>query len=71
MHDERRRRLAAIGEPWISFSTTEEVSALLRDNGLRVEEDLTGAQLIHCYLGRPAPTSTTGPHIVRACVLGR
>jgi len=71
MHDERRRRLAAIGEPWISFFTPEEVSALLRDNGLRVEEDLTGAQLIHCYLGRPAPTSTTGPHIVRACVLGR
>jgi methyltransferase (TIGR00027 family) len=68
---ERQRRLAAIGERWISFFSPEEMSALLRDNGLHVEEDLPAAQLPHRYLGRRPPTSTTGPHIVRARVVGR
>jgi methyltransferase (TIGR00027 family) len=43
MVEERQRRLAAIGERWISFFTPEEMSALLRDNGLHVEEDLPAA----------------------------
>jgi len=70
MAGERRRRLAAIGEPWISFFTPEEVSVLLRDNGFHIEEDVPASHLPYRYLGRRPPSPPTGPRVVRASVLG-
>ncbi|WP_026343332.1 SAM-dependent methyltransferase [Nocardia sp. BMG111209] len=61
----RDRRLAAIGERWISFFTPDDVSELLQDNGFRVMENVPAVALAQRYLGRP-PTATAGPQLVRA-----
>lgn len=67
--EERMRRLAAIGESWISFFTPQEIERLLADHGLEVEEDVLAADLSLRYLGREASTGA-GPRLVRARVRG-
>jgi methyltransferase (TIGR00027 family) len=64
---ERERRLAAVGERWISFFTPDEIAELLRGNGFGVVEDVPAALLVQRYLGRP-PAATAGPHLLRARV---
>jgi methyltransferase (TIGR00027 family) len=68
LNEERDRRLAAIGERWISVFTPDGISELLHANGFRVEEDITGVELAGRYLNRPA-AGGTGPHLVRARVV--
>ncbi|MBB5912400.1 methyltransferase (TIGR00027 family) [Nocardia transvalensis] len=65
--EERERRLAAIGERWISFFTPDEMARLLRGTGFEVEEDLPAVDLALRYLGRE-PAAAAGPHLVRARV---
>ncbi|MEU4342372.1 class I SAM-dependent methyltransferase [Nocardia sp. NPDC023852] len=65
-------RVAAIGEPWLSFFTAEEFADQLRALGFDQIEDHTGAVLVDRYLERPAPSTggEAGPHVVRAVSLG-
>ncbi|MCX4095972.1 class I SAM-dependent methyltransferase [Nocardia sp. alder85J] len=62
---ERDRRLAAIGERWISRFTPDGISDLLHDNNFRVVENVPALALAQRYLGR-TPTATAGPQLVRA-----
>jgi methyltransferase (TIGR00027 family) len=50
---ERMARLAAIGEPWISFFTPADMAALLTASGFSEIEDLDGAKInARWYAGR-------------------
>lgn len=66
---ERARRLAAIGERWISFLTPEEVGRLLGTAGFDVVEDVPTTEIARRYLGldvRPGPV----PRLVHARATG-
>lgn len=64
----RAERVAAAGEPWLSYFTAREISRELGEIGYEVE-DFTGSEVLGEYLnledpdqpGNPAP-----PHLVRA-----
>ncbi|MFE3193379.1 class I SAM-dependent methyltransferase [Nocardia sp. NPDC059240] len=66
--DARDRRLAAIGERWISFFTPEEIAVELKQANLEVLEDLGPAATSTRYLGTPPGPERHGPHILRAAV---
>jgi methyltransferase (TIGR00027 family) len=66
---ERMARVAAIGEPWISFFEPAALHAELRERGFRDIEDMRGADIGQRYLGisrASAPAQTGGGHILRA-----
>ncbi len=64
---DRANRVAAAGEPWVTFFTAEGITNDLRAIGFDEVEDLSAPELIAGYLGRPAAGSgDTGPHVVRA-----
>ncbi|MVU81995.1 SAM-dependent methyltransferase [Nocardia sp. ET3-3] len=67
--EERDRRLAAIGESWISRFTPEEIAAELKEAGLAVVEDLGPVATFARYLGTPTAPERPGPHILRAEVV--
>ncbi|RDI68645.1 class I SAM-dependent methyltransferase [Nocardia pseudobrasiliensis] len=67
VHEERERRLAAVGERWISFFTPEQIAEILSGNGFAVAEDLSVVELAGRYVGREVPT-TAGPRLIRARV---
>jgi len=59
-------RVAAVGEPWISFFDTEELHAVLRRRGLAVIEDLGPADFGARFFGLPAGPQRPGGHILVA-----
>lgn len=64
---ERAERVAALGEPWITFFTAEEIAAELRTAGFDEITDVGAAAAIAGYLDRPTPaTRTGGGHILHA-----
>lgn len=64
----RMRRLAAIGEEWVSFFTPEDIAAELRAAGLELIEDVAPDILLARYLDDWNPAQRPGPHLVRAVV---
>jgi methyltransferase (TIGR00027 family) len=66
---ERMARVAAIGEPWISFFEPAALHEKLREFGFRDIEDVPGAAIGERFLGLPradAPARRGGGHILRA-----
>jgi methyltransferase (TIGR00027 family) len=65
--------VAAMGEPWITFFDSGELSAELRDLGFEEQEDLGGSELVARYLGARAQPAEAGPgpHVMRARRLDR
>jgi methyltransferase (TIGR00027 family) len=64
---ERANRVAAAGEPWLTFFTAQDVADDLRAIGFDEIEDLSAPALLAGYLSRPAPPPRdAGPHVVRA-----
>jgi methyltransferase (TIGR00027 family) len=70
---ERRARLmaaaeraAARGEPWLSFFTPSELSAILREKGFAHIEDLGLAEVVSRYSSALAAGLERGGHMVRA-----
>ncbi|GAB0105858.1 class I SAM-dependent methyltransferase [Nocardia sp. JMUB6875] len=64
----RERRLAAIGERWITFFTADEIAAELREAGLTVVEDLGPGEALGRYLDIEWHPDRPGPHLVRAAI---
>lgn len=64
----RERRLAAIGERWITFFTADEIAAELREAGLAVVEDLGPGEALGRYLDIEWNPDRPGPHLVRAAI---
>ncbi|WP_330252628.1 class I SAM-dependent methyltransferase [Nocardia sp. NBC_00565] len=63
----RADRVAAIGEPWLSFFTADEIANILRENGFDQINDRGAPHLIAGYLGIPTPQSATiPPHVLCA-----
>ncbi|MET8875503.1 SAM-dependent methyltransferase [Nocardia sp. NPDC004604] len=63
----RAERWAAVGEPWLSFFTAEEIEDLLREMGFDQVDDYDAPKLIAGYLGiPPQPSSTVPLHMLRA-----
>jgi O-methyltransferase involved in polyketide biosynthesis len=64
---ERADRVAAAGEPWVTYFTAQGIADDLRAIGFDEVEDLSAPELLAGYLGRPdARPRDTGPHVVRA-----
>ncbi|MFJ4652293.1 class I SAM-dependent methyltransferase [Nocardia sp. NPDC088792] len=64
----RMRRLAAIGEEWVSFFTPEDIATELHEAGLELVEDVAPDMLLTRYLDDWSPAQRPGPHLVRAVV---
>ncbi|MEJ0015590.1 MAG: class I SAM-dependent methyltransferase [Acetobacteraceae bacterium] len=68
---DRRRRVASIGEPWVSHFRSVDLDPLLRAHGFTDCEDLDGA-CIEAWLAEHAPgmpgPPIAGSHLVRARV---
>lgn len=63
-------RVAALGEPWISFFEPDALHAKLRELGFREIEDIRGAEIGERFFGMPkAPPQSGGGHILRASTL--
>ncbi|WP_405485513.1 class I SAM-dependent methyltransferase [Nocardia sp. NBC_00511] len=62
----RERRLAAIGERWISYFTPDQMAARLAAAGFTAAEDLSAGAVAARYLGDPSPADRPGPRLVRA-----
>ncbi len=61
------RRVASIGEPWITSLSPGKARALLLRNGFDLVEDLTAADWVPRFLGvRPDPRRRAGGHLVHA-----
>lgn len=64
---QRADRVAAAGEPWLTFFTAPGLTDDLRAIGFEDVEDLSAPELLARYLGSPlAQSRDTGPHVVRA-----
>jgi len=68
---ERMARVAAIGEPWISFFEPAALHAKLHELGFRDIEDVRGAEIGERYLGMPKAEDAPGGggHFLRASTL--
>jgi methyltransferase (TIGR00027 family) len=66
-HEERARRVAGLGEPWVSFFEPAELHGRLGAMGFREIEDRTGTEIVCQYLSvaRTAP-SGGGAHVLHA-----
>ncbi len=63
----RAKRVAAVGEPWISFFTAEQMRAELETAGFTEIDDLAAADAVRTYSRESAAAvSISGPHLVRA-----
>ncbi|MEU2042224.1 class I SAM-dependent methyltransferase [Nocardia niwae] len=64
----RADRVAAVGEPWLTFFTADEIRGVLRDFGYSHVEDHSAIELLTSY-GVPSGARSTdsGPHLVYAC----
>jgi methyltransferase (TIGR00027 family) len=66
-HEARAARVAAIGEPWVSYFRTAELTETLRDMGFTEAEDLGPGALAARYLGVSAErVGESGGHVVLA-----
>ncbi len=61
-------RVAAVGEPWISFFDTDELHGTLRGLGFSVIEDIGPAAFGARFFGLPAGPRRAGGHILVADV---
>ncbi|MGY4099853.1 class I SAM-dependent methyltransferase [Nocardia sp. R16R-3T] len=63
----RADRVAAIGEPWLSFFTADEIANILRNTGFDQVDDRDAPNLIAGYLGTtPRQVSSVPPHVLCA-----
>ncbi|WP_245552439.1 class I SAM-dependent methyltransferase [Nocardia aobensis] len=63
----RGKRVAAVGEPWVSFFTEEQMRSELESAGFTDIEDHSGIALVRSYADLPADgPALPGPHLVRA-----
>lgn len=66
-HDERAARVAAIGEPWVSYFEEETLHTELMRIGFTEIEDLGPREIAERYFpDRAAPAREKGGHIIRA-----
>lgn len=62
----RAKRVAAVGEPWVSYFTAAQMRAELVAAGFTEVDDHTGVSLVRTYSGESAAPGIVGPHLVRA-----
>ncbi|MGV9818870.1 class I SAM-dependent methyltransferase [Nocardia xishanensis] len=63
----RAERVAAIGEPWLSYFTPDEMAETLRGFGFTRIDDRSVRDLITGYIDAPSSNASFfGPHVVRA-----
>lgn len=65
----RAKRVAAVGEPWVSFFTADQMYTELTSAGFTAVDDRAAAHLVRTYVRTPAGatvTAVSGPHLVRA-----
>ncbi|MEV6139525.1 class I SAM-dependent methyltransferase [Nocardia sp. NPDC051990] len=63
----RADRVAAMGEPWLSFFTADEIANILREAGFDHVDDHDAPHLIAEYLGiEPRQVATVAPHVLCA-----
>jgi methyltransferase (TIGR00027 family) len=68
----RARRVAALGEPWLSHFDPPQLHALLASAGLDVVRDDHAGDLVRDYLGLSRnPTRRSGGHVLHASTPGR
>jgi methyltransferase (TIGR00027 family) len=66
-HDQRARRVAAVGERWITYFEAEPLRQRLLELGFLEVEDLRSGQLVNrFYPGRGSQLPRRGGHLVRA-----
>jgi hypothetical protein len=66
-HEARARRVAALGEPWLSYFGTDELAADLRAIGFTGLDDLGPAAIGTRYFGLPAGgPQRSGGHVIAA-----
>jgi len=65
-HEARARRVAAVGEPWLSYFVPGELATDLRGLGFTEIEDLGPADLGARLLGLPPGPARPGGHVTRA-----
>ncbi|MFI7665500.1 class I SAM-dependent methyltransferase [Nocardia sp. NPDC049526] len=59
--------VASIGEPWLSFFTSDEIADVLREAGFDRVDDHDAPNLVAGYLGiKPRQGSTVPPHVLCA-----
>lgn len=64
---ERVDQVAAVGEPWLSFYTAEQLRALLLSLGYQRVEDLSASELLGAYgIGKNSAWRDSGPHLIHA-----
>ncbi|MCX3058669.1 class I SAM-dependent methyltransferase [Streptomyces beihaiensis] len=66
--DERAKRVAAVGEPWLSWFTEDEMRRELVAAGFGEIEDHAASAVLDGYLGRTGAARTGVARIVRATV---
>ncbi|GAA1600513.1 class I SAM-dependent methyltransferase [Actinoplanes couchii] len=63
----RADRVAALGEPWLSYFEPDEIDSRMRSLGFAEIEDLGPSALAARYFGRTdVPPATSGGHLLRA-----
>lgn len=62
----RADRVAAIGEPWLSFFTSDEIVDILRETGFDHVDDRDAPHLIASYLDIEPRQVTAAPHVLCA-----
>lgn len=66
-YEVRARRVAALGEPWLSHFAPGDLARRLGEVGFRETEDLGPGEIASRYLGVPAGRVTgAGGHVIRA-----
>lgn len=68
LHEDKAARVAAVGEPWISFFDPDGLAGELTRLGFDELEDLSGSDIAIRYFGAPSGYhSNSGVHLMRAC----
>ncbi len=65
-YEERAARVAALGEPWVTFLAPERLWEVLAGCGLSVVEDIDAVAYIRRLLGRPDDGRRSPAHLVHA-----
>lgn len=65
-YEERAARVAALGEPWVTFLAPERLREVLAGCGLGVVEDVDAVAYIRRLLGRPDDGRRSPAHLVHA-----
>lgn len=65
-HVRRARRVAASGEPWLSYFSASSLAEDLGRLGFRLIEDLGPGEIAERYLGQSAPRARAGGHVIWA-----